>query len=123
MARKGNLQVVTPFSANLPPPPKALTPESQKFWTEVTTAYDLDEAGLQILRLSCEALDTARSARQIVQKEGLVIRLRGGGQKAHPAVGIERDARLSAIRALRELALDIEPADVRPPRGSMRRGR
>ena len=124
MARKGNLQVVTPFSPHIPPAPSHLLKESTTWWNSICAAYDLDEAALELLRLAAEALDRVREARAIICKDGLMVKLSGGGSKVHPMLAVERDSRLAAARLIRELNLDIEPADVRPPsRGSARRGR
>ena len=69
-----------------------------------------------ILRLAAEAIDRSEEARTILAAEGIVVRS-GDAVKAHPAVAIERDARLAVARLIRELDLDVEaPAErARPP--------
>lgn len=55
-------------------------------------------------------------AQAILEGEGIVVEGRFG-KRAHPAVAIERDARLAFARLVRELALhDDADADARPPR-------
>jgi len=61
--------------------------------------------------------DRCQQARQNLDREGLTTQTESGGLKAHPCVGIERDARLAFARLLRELDLDGEPTAERsrPP--------
>jgi len=80
-------------------------------------SYDFEVHHLELLRLTCEALDRCWQARERVDEEGAYFVDRWGQPKAHPAVNVERDARLSAARLIRELGLDEEPSpDSRPPR-------
>ena len=58
-----------------------------------------------------------QQARELIEAEGLIVEDRFGQKKAHPAVAIERDAKASFLRCIRELGLDIEPPGPigRPP--------
>lgn len=106
------------------PPPEHLTHASRAWWSEVMGEYALESHHLRLLTLAAEAYDRAAQARELIDKEGLVVRTRDGGRKAHPAVAIERDARLAFARLVRELDLDAEPAPptVRPPALRSNRG-
>lgn len=61
--------------------------------------------------------DRAAQARDLVAAAGLVVATSDGGRKPHPAVNIERHARLAFARLARELDLDVDgPAPgARPP--------
>lgn len=96
--------------------PSHLTPETAEWWRSVQADYDLEQHHLKLLTLACEAFDRTQQARAIIDADGPVTTTADGGMKAHPAVAIERDARLAFARLLRELDLDTEPpADRRPP--------
>jgi hypothetical protein len=59
-----------------------------------------------------------QAARALVQREGLTVKTKDGGCRAHPCVKIESEARIAFCRCLRELDLDIDgPAAerTRPP--------
>ena len=91
-------------------PPKHLSAEARKLWTELRTDYGIDDsAGLTLLRAACEAHDRAQEARKMIGKDGMVSTDRFGQQKPHPAVAIERDARTQVMAALR--ALKLAPGD------------
>jgi P27 family predicted phage terminase small subunit len=98
-------------------PPAHLTPETAAWWNAVLMEYALEPHHLRLLRLACEAWDRTQQAREILDRDGLTTETESGGLKAHPCIGIERDARLAFARLLRELDLDAEtPADrARPP--------
>lgn len=100
--------------------PKHLSRSSKALYRATVLDYGLsgEAHALEVLRLACEALDRCEEARQAVAKQGAVILDRFGTPKAHPAVGIERDARIAAMRAFRELSLDgnAGPGDARVPR-------
>ncbi len=67
--------------------------------------------------VDASAWDRAEEARDRLAKDGTYYTDRFGAPKVHPAVAVERDARLAFMRAVRELDLDGEPLpDPRPPR-------
>ena len=63
----------------------------------------------ELLQLACEAWDRSQQARKRLDQEGLTVPGPEGELKTHPAVAIERDARLAVARLVRELDLDTEP--------------
>ena len=97
--------------------PAHLTPETAAWWLHVHADFDLEMHHTRLLTLACEAFDRCGQARAIIDADGPVTRTPDGGMKAHPAVAIERDARLAFARLLRELDLDTEsPTErARPP--------
>lgn len=72
--------------------------------------YALDAHHLRLLQLACEAWDRAADARRQLEVDGAVYRDRFGAPRAHPAVAIERDARLAFAKLVRQLDLEGEPA-------------
>jgi len=98
-------------------PPAHLDPETACWWRAVLGDYELEAHHLRLLRLACEAWDRCQQAREILDRDGLTVPTGDGGLKAHPAIGIERDARTAFARLLRELDLDAEPPPdrARPP--------
>jgi P27 family predicted phage terminase small subunit len=98
-------------------PPAHLTPETADWWRAVLAEFALEPHHLRLLRLACEAWDRTQQAREILDRDGLTTETESGGLKAHPCIGIERDARLAFARLLRELDLDAETASdrARPP--------
>lgn len=98
-----------------PSAPGHLSPRARTFWRKIASEYVLESHQLELLRRVCEAMDTADQARSLLAAEGLTTSDRYDQLKAHPAVNIERDARLAIARLLRELNLAAEePADSRP---------
>jgi phage terminase small subunit len=101
--------------------PKHLSRSSKAVWRSLVEDYDLDDEPHALLTLTAalESRDRCEQARQQIAREGLTVPTGVGGLKPHPAVGIERDARLAMVRCLRELALDGELGgyeSARPPR-------
>jgi P27 family predicted phage terminase small subunit len=98
-------------------PPSHLSPSAQDWWRTTLDAYILQEHHLRLLQLCCEAWDRSQAARAQIDREGLTVPGREGGMRPHPAIAIERDARLAVSRLVRELDLDAEPpaSDRRAP--------
>jgi P27 family predicted phage terminase small subunit len=98
-------------------PPPNLRAETKRWWAEVAESYFLESHHLRLLTLACEAWDSRSAALEELKANGPYYLDRHGIKRANPALGVERDARISFARMLRELGLDIEPpADRRPPR-------
>jgi len=98
-------------------PPEDLSADAQKIWRDILREYEIhDAAGLQILRTGLEAWDRAREAREIIDREGLMLRDRFGQMRINPLCTVERDARSQWLLALRHLNLDLEPLRDRPGR-------
>jgi hypothetical protein len=90
--------------------PKGLSRPAAAFWRSLRDEYDIrDAGGLQTLLVAAQAFERLQAARAILDRDGLVVEDRYGRPKAHPAAGIERDARSGLLKALASLHLDLEP--------------
>ncbi len=99
-----------------PKAPTHLSAEARKFWRDVVAQFEMQPYDLQLLGAACESLDRMREAQKTVAADGPYVDGRFG-LRAHPGLAVERDSRIALMRALRELALDIEPPpESRPPR-------
>lgn len=99
--------------------PKHLKPPTAAWWRHVIGEYELEQHHERILTLAAEAWDRAQEAREVIAEEGAYVDDRFGQRKTHPAVTVERDARIGFARLIRELDLDGEPGpDPRMPRRS-----
>ena len=98
-------------------PPAHLRPETASWWKAVAAEFDLEQHHLRLLRLACETWDRGQEAREAIAEHGSVYVDRFGQPRARPEIAIERDARISFARLMRELALDVEGPDEagRPP--------
>jgi P27 family predicted phage terminase small subunit len=79
------------------------------WWRHVMATYVLEQHHVHLLQLACEAFDEAQQARAVLAKEGMTVANASGGIRSHPAIAVERDARLAFARLVRELDLDSEP--------------
>lgn len=100
--------------------PGHLRPETRKWIRQIVDDFDLESHHFRVLVRTAEAWDRGEEAREAIAKDGITIADRYGVPKAHPAVGIERDARIHFFRGIRELALDgvDAPETPRMPRTS-----
>jgi phage terminase small subunit len=80
----------------------------------VHTNWRLEEHHSRLLTMACEAWDRACQAREILAKDGILLGGRQGGARPHPAVAIERDARIAFARLVAQLNLDGEPSEIDP---------
>lgn len=90
-------------------PPEHLSEGVRSWWLSVIKTYALEPHHIRLLQLAGEAWDRAQQARVIIDKEGITFRDDRKNYRTHPAVGIEKDARIGFARLIRELDLDVEP--------------
>src|SRR5687768_4787658 len=92
-----------------PKAPRHLSEASRTWWRTCVKEFRLEQHHLKLLQSACECWDRLQAARQIIDKEGLTFVDDRGNVRAHPAIAIERDARIGFCRLVRELDLDVEP--------------
>ena len=90
-------------------PPKHLRPATQRWFSEVLEAFELDIHHMQLLTKACEAHDRCETARELIAKHGLTFEDRWGNPKARPECNIERDSRRAFASLIREIGLDVSP--------------
>jgi P27 family predicted phage terminase small subunit len=95
-------------------PPKHLRTETAAWWTQVHTEWRLEQHHSRLLTMACTAWDRAEQAREILERDGIVIGGRQAAVRPHPAVAIERDARIAFSRLVAQLNLDGDPSDIDP---------
>lgn len=104
-------------------PPRHLSRASAAWWRALVADYQFLPHQLRTLTAAAESWDRKEQARARIEAEGLTFTTKQGELRPHPAVAMERDARIAYLRAVRELALtDDSGPDVRPPRLDGRRG-
>lgn len=105
------------MKAITPKAPAHLAEPTRQWWRNLVKTYDLEAHHLRLLQSACEAWDRQQQARELLARDGLVVSGREGGLRPHPAVAIERDARIGFSRLIRELDLDTEApgGSARPP--------
>jgi len=97
--------------------PAHLAKPTAAWWRSVVAEYRLEDHHVRLLTLACEAWDRAQEARTTLEAEGSYFIDRFKQPKAHPAIAVERESRVSFARLLRELDLEGDPQpDIRPPR-------
>jgi phage terminase small subunit len=115
--RKQNLEMVTAGGVCAP---GHLSADSAAWFAVVVRDWPLDDHHVRLLTLAAEAWDRAAEARLVIAEHGITYTDRFGAPRMHPAVVVERDARLGFARLLRELDLDA-PLDM--PAMAVRRRR
>jgi phage terminase small subunit len=95
--------------------PRHLSKKTREWWELIVREYSFEEHEFYKLTAAAEAWDRKEEARKTLKKEGLIYVDRFGQPCSRPEVGIERDARLAFLRAIRELNLGNESPDSRPP--------
>ena len=98
-----------------PSAPAHLRRETAAWWRSVVGEFDLEPHHRRLLSLAATAWDRAQEARETLAAEGTYFTDRFGQPRKHPAVTVERDSQIAFARLLRELALDVEPPESRPP--------
>lgn len=93
-------------------PPSHLSGDAKAFWERVRRDYGIeDPAGLRLLKLASEALQTAETAREVLHRDGLTYVDRFGAPRPRPEARLQTAA-MTTFRALvRELRLDPIPTE------------
>lgn len=100
------LALVSPsLPVELPAPPAHLTPETQAWWRQVVSEFELETHHLRLLECACDAWDRMLQAREEIRKYGITA-MGHHGAKLQPAVVVERDSRTAFVRIVREMDLD-----------------
>jgi phage terminase small subunit len=89
-----------------PMAPRHLTAATRAWWRDIVDSYELEAHQLRLLTLAGEAFDRCEQARQLLDREGLVLGGREGGSRPHPAIAIERDSRNAFARLVDQLDLE-----------------
>lgn len=85
------------------------------FWRELCSRFEFEPHDLERLRTACEQIDLIDGAQAAIGKDGHYVLDRYKALRAHPAIAVSKDAWAMLLRALRELAVDVDPPDD-PPR-------
>jgi phage terminase small subunit len=70
---------------------------------------------IKLLTLACESWDRAVQARKGLERHGLTFVDRHGSRKPSPEIAIEKDSRIAFARLIREIGLDVDSPESRPP--------
>jgi phage terminase small subunit len=100
--------------------PRHLSAESRKLFRWVTQTYQLELDAVRVLTVVCESWDDKERARVAIAEHGQTYTDRLGNERQRPEVGIQRSAERIFLRAVRELNLDLPPAESRPPAALLR---
>ena len=85
---------------------KPLSGIAKKVFDDLTSIYKLDDSALYLARIIAVCWDHLTQAEAMLEKDGLVVQGRYGGQLvAHPANDIVKSNRNQIMRALRQLNL------------------
>lgn len=95
--------------ADQTPPPDHLSEATKAWWRGIIERHNLEPHQLRTLQAAAESWDRYQQAREALAETGLSYVDSKDMIRARPEVAIERDARTSYLRALRELKLDAEP--------------
>jgi P27 family predicted phage terminase small subunit len=98
------------------PAPEHLSGAMKTWWAQVLGELELAPHKLHLLRLAAESYDRGQNAREQIGREGTTVEDAKGVSRANPLIAVERDARTSFARLVRELNLD---APVRPEPNSI----
>jgi hypothetical protein len=91
-------------------PPGKLGAVGLSLWNDIVSTYEFaDRASYETLFQACAAADRAAKLRDLIDRDGEVIRTKTTGLKDHPALRHEIACRSFVVRTLARLGLDLEP--------------
>ena len=92
-----------------PRAPSHLRSETRAWYLHVVQDWELQDHHERLLLIAAESWDRALQAREAIAEFGLTFNDRFGAPHARPEVKVERDARNTFMRTLREMDLDVAP--------------
>jgi P27 family predicted phage terminase small subunit len=101
---------------DIPRAPAGLGSSGKRFWKRIVEAYELEEHHLALLQQACKCLDDLDEAGKALQEQGRYFLDKYEQWKEHPAAGDARQLRGLFQRLVRELGLDLNDTESRPPR-------
>jgi len=97
--------------------PKNLKEEGQKFYKEQQSVYGMEDPHeVRMLQMAGGCLDEIHESEGQIRKDGRFVKDRYGQIKEHPAGKVIRENRALFLRIIRELGLNVEIPESRPPR-------
>jgi len=96
--------------------PAYFEPEFREIWNETLNELCFSTAELATFRCGLDALRRMRQAREIVDREGLVVVSGNGTAHKHPCTEVEKNAAAAWIAAFRALGLRVDEEINRPGR-------
>ena len=112
------LSLVPPSDPSQPGPPRPLGKHGMALWRSVHAEYLLTDAGgTELLCGACQALDRAEACRAQIDKDGELLRWKGGVRE-HPLMKAELANRAFVSRSIARLGLDVEALRSGPGRPS-----
>lgn len=97
------------FPEKAPAPPRRLGKAGLNLWGRVHAEYSITDAGgVELLCTACQALDRAEACREQIDKDGEMVRFKGG-VKENPLLRSELQNRALVMRAISKLGLDVQP--------------
>jgi hypothetical protein len=103
------MATVSITKAPKPRAPGHLRPETAAWYLSVVSEWELQDHHERLLLIAAEAWDRALQAREALDEYGLTFTDRFGAPHARPEVKVERDSRITFMRTLREMDLDVAP--------------
>jgi len=101
-----------------PRAPKRLSEKAKEWWAALVAQYEWETADqVMTLELLLDSFDEYITEREKLDVEGSVVKDRFGQVKANPRVTTCLNAKLTMLKCLRQLGLDIQPPGKigRPP--------
>jgi len=96
-------------TSTAPKPPKHLSLAARRWFTDISTEYELGSHHVKLLVAAAESWDLCAKATAAIAKHGLTYEDRFGAPRPRPEVAIARDARAAFVSCVRALGLDLQP--------------
>jgi phage terminase small subunit len=103
------MPVISITKPTKPRAPGHLRPETRAWYLSVVSEWELEDHHERLLLIAAESWDRALQAREALAEHGLTFTDRHGVPHARPEIKVERDSRVTFMRCLRELDLDVPP--------------